>query len=193
VAAGVRRIEAVTGEAAVAAMQGDRELLEAAGARLKAARPEIPQRIEALLDEVKSLKRDKDKAQTSRATGSIERVLASAVTSGATRILVEVVEGFAGKDLLEICDRLRNQGGSFTCFLISVADGKIALAAAASKDRIESGFHAGKLVKEVALLLGGGGGGRPDVAQGQGQELGKVQEALELARSRVRSSAAGLA
>ena len=184
-AAGVRRIEAVTGEAAVAAMQGDRELLEAAGARLKAARPEIPQRIEALLEEVKTLKRDKDKTQATRAAGSLEGILAKAVTAGGTKVLVEAVEGFGPKDLLEICDRLRGQGGSYACFLISVAGDKIALAASGSRDRIEAGFHAGNLVKEVATLLGGGGGGRPDLAQGQGQDRSKVKEAIELARSRV--------
>ncbi|MGZ3441593.1 MAG: DHHA1 domain-containing protein, partial [Polyangia bacterium] len=179
VAQGVRRIEAVTGAGAldwVRKIEG--ELGRVAGV-VRASPLEAALRVEKLQDELKAQRREIEDLKRKMAMGSGGRDLLSSVREvGGIKVLSTRADVGDPKALREVADQLRDKLKSGVVVLGGVADGKVALVAAVTADLV-SRVHAGKIIGEVAKLVGGKGGGRPDLAQAGGTDATKLDEALE--------------
>ncbi len=179
IGAGLRRIEAVTGEAAEELVSGRLEALHEA-ARLLADREEnVPARIEVLLARLREAERS---ARAPRA--GAERLDAAAALKGGqqagkTTVVAEVYPDADAAALRGLADDLRGMTGRFVLATAAGADGRSSLLVAASRDLVAEGFDASAVVREVAPLIGGGGGGRPDLAQAGGKDASRLDEALK--------------
>ncbi|MDY0207080.1 MAG: alanine--tRNA ligase [Pseudomonas sp.] len=186
VAAGVRRIEAVTGVAAWNWLAGAEEQLKQAMGLVKGNRENVLDKLQAVLDHQRSLEKEVEqlKAKAARAAGSD---LASAVVEvNGVKVLAARLDGVENKDLLVLMDQLKNKLGSAVILLGSVHDERIALVAGVTKD-LTGQFKAGDLMKQASAVVGGKGGGRPDMAQGSGVELAKLDDALAITAEYVAS------
>jgi alanyl-tRNA synthetase len=187
IGAGTRRIEAVTGEAAYSLMNHQIGILKSAAAKLKTNVHDVPARIDTLQNEMKHLHRENESLAAK--LGNIEAgSLASKVKDvNGIPVLVANVQNTDMNNLRNMADDLKQKLGSGVIVLGSAVDGKVNLIAGVTKDLIEKGFHAGKLIKEVSTRCGGGGGGRPDMAQAGGKDPSKLDSALEFVEEWVKS------
>jgi alanyl-tRNA synthetase len=178
VAAGVRRIEAVAGTAAIEAATRQQRVLREIGEILKIAPAEAPQRLRKLLDEQRALERQLQELQGKAARSRADDLVAAARQVNGVAVVTGRIDGLEADGLRAVADRLRERLGSGVVVVGSVMDGRVNLVAAVTKD-LTRRFHAGKLVQEAARVVGGGGGGRPDLAQAGGKEPAKLDAALE--------------
>ncbi|PAE38536.1 alanine--tRNA ligase [Bacillus sp. 7884-1] len=187
IGAGTRRIEAVTGESAYQLMNDQIGLLKDAADKLKTNPKEVVNRIEVLMSEIKQLQRENESLAAK--LGNIEAgslVSKAKVIDGVT-VLAAKVQASDLNNLRNMADDLKQKVGSAVILLGSVNEGKVNLIAAVTKDLIDKGYHAGKLIKEVATRCGGGGGGRPDMAQAGGKDPEKLDSALQFVDEWVKS------
>lgn len=183
VAAGTRRISALTGKAALEYVAQEEEALGEIAAALRVPPCDCADRVAALLDDVKSLKRQASqrKAETGPKT-SPDELLAGAKHAGDLLVVAAALENANPDEMRQLIDVLkRKQGSALAVMLVSTNEGKVQLAAGFTEDLLARGFHAGQWLKEIAPIVGGGGGGRPDLAQAGGKDPSKVAEALEKA------------
>lgn len=178
VAAGIRRIEAVTGKGALNYVEGLENTLKNTALALKTQINDIVRRAEVLMQEVKDKDKEIENLKSKMALGSLQQIMDSAKDIKGVKVAVACLELDADA-LRELGDRLRDKLGKSAVVLANVKDGKVTFVAMASKDAVGCGVHAGNLVKEVAKITGGGGGGRPDMAQAGGKDTNKVTQALE--------------
>ncbi len=180
VAAGVRRIEALTGDGAVAYFTAADENLKKAAAILKSNPAEVPARVQALLDERRKLERELADARRRMATGGDAGALAAAVKEvNGVKFQARLLDGVPAKELKSLADDLKKQVGSGVVALVSVADGKASVVVGVTDDLTER-LSAVDLVRAGSAALGGkGGGGRPDMAQAGGPDGGNGQAALD--------------
>ncbi len=179
VAAGVRRIEAVTGEPALRRVGGEETALREAAALLKVPPLELPQRLQKLLDEQRQLEKQLEALEARQAKTRAHELVAAARQVGGVAVVAARVDGLDQDGLRAVADSIRERLGSGIICLGSVKDGKVSLVSAVTKDLV-SRFNAGKLIQEVARAVGGGGGGRPDLAQAGGKDPSKLDAALGL-------------
>ena len=178
VAAGVRRIEAVTGEGAVAYVQAQDKLVRDACHMLKAqSHEEVAERIASLQDQLKGLDKEVARLKGKLAASAGEELAASAITVNGVRLLAAELEGADAATLRDTMDKLKDRLQSAVIVLASKADGKVQLAAGVTKD-LTGKVKAGELVNFVAGQVGGKGGGKPDMAMAGGSEPEKLAEAL---------------
>ena len=177
VAAGVRRIEAVTGEAALRHVGQEEAALRESAGLLKIPPLELPQRLQKLLDEQKQLEKQLRELEARVAKGRAQELAASAKVVGGVSVLSARLDGLDAEGLRSVMDTLRERMSSGVIVLGSAMDGKVTLIASVSKD-LTKRIQAGKLVQETAPLVGGKGGGRPDLAQGGGPDASRLDEAL---------------
>ncbi|WP_062060713.1 alanine--tRNA ligase [Cellvibrio sp. OA-2007] len=177
VAAGVRRIEAITGAAALALFDQVEALVDTAGRSLKANRDSLIEKLEALVAQNRKLEKDVAVLKTKLATAGSGDVLAQAVDIQGIKVLALNLEGADAKSLRETADQFKNKLGSAVVLLAAVEDDKVALIAGVTQDST-SKIKAGDLMAYVAGQLGGKGGGRPDMAQGGGTNLAGLDAAL---------------
>ncbi|MGG5254946.1 alanine--tRNA ligase [Neobacillus sp. SM06] len=187
IGAGTRRIEAVTGEAAYQLLNEQVGLLKAAAEKLKAGPKEIVSRIDSMMAEMKQLQRENESLAAKLGNIEAGSLVSKAKEVNGVTVLAAKVQAADMNGLRNMADDLRQKLGSAILVLGSVNDGKVNLIAAVTKDLIEKGYHAGKLVKEVAARCGGGGGGRPDMAQAGGKDPNKLEEALHFVEEWVKS------
>ncbi len=178
IAAGVRRIEAVTGEGALDLLAQQTKKLELAAALLKASPETLVEKLEILLQHNKGMEKELAGLKSKLAAASVDEWLSEAVDVKGIKVLVKTLHGVDAKSLRDTIDLLKNKLGSSAVILAAVNEGKIALAAGVSKDAT-SRVKAGDLVKQVASKIGGKGGGRPDMAQGGGSDLAALPSAME--------------
>jgi len=185
VAAGIRRIEAVTGMEALSWTAEEHELLSGLSQSLSVKPVDLPGRIKALSDQVKAAEKQLKEARTKAAVHGIEALLTKVehITLADKVDNIPLLAATAGEvpmdALRELMDRLRQKLESGVIILGSHADGKACFMASVSDDLVSEGLHAGKLIGAVAKLAGGGGGGRPDKAQAGGKDGAKVPEAIK--------------
>ncbi|HQT89328.1 MAG TPA: alanine--tRNA ligase [Acidiphilium sp.] len=184
VAAGIRRIEAVTGEAALAVIEADADTLARAANVLKALPSELPTRISALLDERKRLERQLSELQRKLATGAADAAIEEiAGVKLAARDLGDV----APRELKSIADSILKSIGSGIAAVASTAEAKLSLVVAVSAD-LTNQFNAVTLVRAAAEAAGGkGGGGRPDMAQAGGPDATLANAAFEAIRAALKT------
>jgi alanyl-tRNA synthetase len=177
VAAGIRRLEAVTGEGALAMVQSlNRKLQEAAGA-LKTNPEELTTRIAQVQDQVKSLEKELAALKSKLASGQGDELVTQAVDVNGIKVLAATLEGADVARLRETMDKLKDKLKTAAIVLASVSDGKVSLIAGVTADAT-SRVKAGELVNFVAQQVGGKGGGRPDMAQAGGTDPSGLAQAL---------------
>ncbi len=178
VAAGVRRIEAITGDRALSEYQKAISTLRSAASHLNVTEDDVLAAIERQAETIKQLEKQLE-AGRRKAAGSIANDLVEqAKTVKGVRLIVAKVDGFDRESLRQLVDVLRQKIGSGAIVLGSVEADKVALIAAVTKD-LNPKLHAGKIVQELAKLVGGSGGGRPDLAEAGGKDTSALQNALD--------------
>jgi alanyl-tRNA synthetase len=187
IGAGTRRIEAVTGKEAYRFMNEQYLLLKEIGAKLKANVKNLPERIDSLQQEIKELQRENESLTMKLSNLEAGNIAEKAVTINGVTVLAEKVQVKDMNRLRGMVDELKQKLGSAIVVLATVSDGKVNLAAGITKDLVDKGFHAGKLIKEIASRCGGGGGGRPDMAQAGGKNPERLAEALRFVEDWVKS------
>jgi alanyl-tRNA synthetase len=193
VAAGVRRIEALTGEAAVRRVQQQRAVLGAVLATLHVPEEQAPDSVAKLQAESRRLAREAHDLRTKLATGGGRADGAAApVEINGIPAIIRRVDGVDKAGLRDVSDSLKSALPSGVIVLASeTPDGKVAIVVAVTPD-LKDRLHAGRIVKEIAPLVGGGGGGRPDFAEAGGKDPSKLETLLEQSRSVIeRMAAAG--
>jgi alanyl-tRNA synthetase len=184
--AGVRRIEAVTGADAYELAAADARLLAELHALTKAQPGKVKEKVESLLKEVKELK---SKPKTAAAPGAgVDAVRKSGETVGEFTLYAAEVPGAEAADLLTIRDTLGQDARPMAVLLGSRGEGRALLLLSFTKELVGKGLHAGKLVGEIAQLVGGKGGGKPDTAQAGGKDPDKLPEALEAGKAKIREA-----
>ncbi len=180
VSSGTRRITALTGQAALDHVRHQEEQLAEVAAALKVPPHQASERVLALLEEIKTLKKQAGQRRTAAATqASPEDLLADAAVIGEVRVVTRALEGASPDELRQLIDVLRRKEGAHLAVLLaSAVDGKVQLAAGLTPDLIALGLHAGQWLKDVAPIVGGGGGGRPDLAQAGGKDPDQIPAAL---------------
>ncbi len=177
VAAGVRRIEAVTGDNALAFIQAQEALLAQAAGVFKAPAQELPGKIAQMQDQVKALEKELARLKSRLAGSQSDDLAARAVDVNGVKVLAATLEGADAKTLRETLDKLKDKLKSAAVVLASVADGKVTLIAGVTAD-LTAKVKAGELVNAVAQQVGGKGGGRPDMAQAGGTQPEHLPQAL---------------
>jgi len=187
VASGVRRIEAVTGEAAVERVQQEARLLHEAAGRFKDRPEALPEKIEAMLSEHRALEKQIEKLKIQVVQVQAEEASSEIETVNGIALMIRKVSVDSPAALRDLADRYRDRLGSGVVVLGSAADGKVLLIAVVSKD-LTGRVHAGNLVKAAAAEVGGGGGGRPDMAQAGGSQPENLDRALAKVREMIEES-----
>ncbi|MDR9501842.1 MAG: alanine--tRNA ligase [Desulfurivibrionaceae bacterium] len=177
IAAGIRRIEAISGAAALDHFQHDEELLAHLADRLKCRPEEIMDKLDRVLSRQKELEKEISQLNAKLSLSSLDSILAGAVEVAGVKVITATITLDSAKTMREISDKIRDQMGSAIAVLGGELGGKVSLLAMVSKDLTKQ-FQAGAIVKEVAALVGGSGGGRPDMAQAGGTMVDKLPEAL---------------
>jgi alanyl-tRNA synthetase len=177
VAAGTRRIEALTGVGALEWVRTSEQSLRQLGELLRGNEDDLAARVERLLAQQRQLERQLAQLQRQLAGNQSGDLLGQAQTVNGKRVIASEVEAADPQRLLELADQLRERLGSGVVVLASRQDGKVRLLAAVTKD-LAGQVHAGKLVSEIAPIVGGKGGGRPELAQAGGTDPSKIGAAL---------------
>ena len=179
VAAGVRRIEAVTGELALAHLNAAEEQLKEAAHLVKGSRENLLDKLSGLLERNRQLEKELEQLKAKAASAAGDDLAGSAVEIKGAKVLSARLDGLDGKALLALVDQLKNKLGSAVVLLGGVQDGKVVLVAGVTQD-LTSKLKAGELMKQAAAAVGGKGGGRPDMAQGGGADAAQLDAALAL-------------
>ena len=179
VAAGVRRIEAITGSNVIAYYKKQEELLKEAAAAAKTQPASLIEKIQHLMADNKALSSELDSLKAKMAKDSLGNVLDSVTEVKGVKVLAAKVPGVDMNGLRDLSDNLCEKMGGGIAVLISEADGKVNLVAKATDDAIAKGAHAGNLIKAIAPIVGGGGGGRPNMAQAGGKNPAGIEECIK--------------
>lgn len=185
VAAGVRRIEAVTGSGALALVEQQEDLINESAGLIKADASSLLDKLQSLVEQNKKLEKTVADLNRKLATGGGQDVAESAVDLGGFKLLVTQLDGADPKSLPDALDQLKNKIGSGIVILGTVSDGKVGLIAGVTKDLTDR-FNAGELVNHVASQVGGKGGGRPDMARAGGSQPDALPAALDSVEGFVR-------
>jgi alanyl-tRNA synthetase len=187
---GVRRLIGVTGREAVAQVQKLDSVVGELTTRFRCKPEELSSRIEGLEEQIKKLQTQLKKGAAGDLQSVGDKLLAGAANVNGASIIVGEMPAGPEESLRNQVDRLKQKAGSAVIVVGWNDDGKVGLIAAVTDDLVKKGLHAGKLVGQVAKVVGGGGGGKPTMAQAGGKEPAKLAEALELAGTLIRDSLA---
>lgn len=178
VASGVRRIEAITGSAALTQVESNEDLLSQAGSLVRADNHNLADKLRALIDQNKKMEKTIADLNRKLATGGVGPDIAeSAIDLGGVKLVVSQLDGADPKSLPDVLDQLKNKIGSGIIVLGTVSEGKVGLIVGVTKDLTDR-FHAGDLVNHIASQVGGKGGGRPDMARAGGSDPDSLPAAL---------------
>ena len=181
IAAGVRRIEALTGEGVFAYYkEQETELLQAAKL-LKTTASSVTEKIGHLLAQIKELQSENEALKSKAAKDALGDVMDQVKEIKGVKVLAAKVDGVDMNGLRDLGDQLKEKLGEGVVLLASVTDGKVSLMATATDQAMKAGAHAGNLIKAIASIVGGGGGGRPNMAQAGGKNPTGIDEAIQKA------------
>lgn len=182
IAAGVRRIEALTGASALKYYQHQDELLKTVCKTVKAAPENMLKKIEGVIAEQRQTAKELESLKAKIAGSAADSILSNAVDVKGFKLVYAEVKDADGNELKTMGDQLKNKLGSGVIVLASANNGKVNLLSMATDDAVKAGAHAGNIIKAVATVCGGGGGGRPNMAQAGGKDASKITEALAKAK-----------
>lgn len=188
IGAGTRRIEAVTGRGAYQFLNQQFALLKDVASSLKApVLAEVPARVESLQQQLKEVQRENESLRAKLGNIEAAALVDQLTVVDGIQVLAARVSAADMDNLRGMVDELKNKLGSAVIVLGAVEGDKVNLVAGVTKDLMEKGIHAGKIIKEIAARCGGGGGGRPDMAQAGGKDPSKLQDALHAVAELVKS------
>ena len=180
VAAGVRRIEAVTGLGVMNVIYNNTQLMNETAVALKAQNPaDIAKRAAAVITELKETKQALEKAESKLAGSKLDEILKNVTTVGSIRVASALLNGVAADELRKMTDTVKAENSDTVIVLGAVNGEKLTFCAACGKDAVVCGAHAGNLVREIAKIAGGNGGGKPDSAMAGGKDISKADEAIK--------------
>jgi len=177
VAAGIRRVEAVTGDNALAYLQSLEDTVQAVAGTLKATPAEIEQRVHGVLDQVKALEKELAAAKSKLASAQGDELMSQAIDVKGIKVLAAMLVGADAKTLRETMDKLKDKLKTAAIVLAAVDGDKVQLAAGVTADSMAK-VKAGELVNFVAQQVGGKGGGKPDLAMAGGSDAKALPAAL---------------
>jgi len=187
IGAGTRRIEAVTGQAAYQQLTDQLNILKDAASKLKTNPKDVGARIDTIQAELKQLQRDNESLAAKLSNIEAGNLVNEVKQINGVNVLTANIKGVDMNNLRTMADDLKQKLESGIIVLGSVNEDKVNLIAAVTKDLMDKGYHAGKIIKEVATRCGGGGGGRPDMAQAGGKDPSKLHEALNYVEEYIKS------
>ena len=191
IAAGIRRIEAVTGAKCYEMSKEDRSLISDAAAALKTPKDKIVERIEVLHAEVKTLEKEIAEIEKAKAGSFADSAVSSAKDIGGVKAVIASCDAADAAALRDTADKIRDKLDCGVVFLAANGGDKLLFTAMATKSANEKGAHCGNIIKEAAKVAGGGGGGRPDMAQAGGKDVSKLADALAKAEEVLASQVNG--
>ena len=178
VAAGVRRIEALTGTNVIAYYANMEKEMQKAAKTVKATPANLVERLEKLMAEVKELQSENESLKAKAAQSALGNVMDAVVEVSGVKLLATSVDDVDMNGLRDLGDDLKNKLGEGVVVLASAKDGKVNLVAMVTDEAMKAGAHAGNLIKSIAGLVGGGGGGRPNMAQAGGKNPAGIPDAI---------------
>ncbi|MEG0773252.1 alanine--tRNA ligase [Clostridium sp.] len=181
VAAGIRRIEAITGQKSVNYVEEKDNFLKEISSVLKCSEKDILNKLNAVVSTLKEKEKEIQGLKEKLTSGVEDDLLKSAVDIKGVKAIIAIIKDVEGDALRNLGDKLRDKLQEGVVVLGSISSGKVQFIAMASKDAVTKGIHCGKIIKEVATIAGGGGGGRPDMAQAGGKLPEKLKEAIDKA------------
>lgn len=187
IAAGVRRIEAVTGLGALDFVNRTRRVLHEAADILKTSEDSLAARIDRLMQDLHDQEREVHRLTQRLAAGSVDSIVAAREMVGDIAVVAAPVEAPDAESLRNLADQIRDKLGSGIVLLGAVTGDKLGFVACVTRDLVELGYNAGAIVKEAARAAGGGGGGRPDMAQAGGRDVSRLDAALAAGVDAVRA------
>jgi alanyl-tRNA synthetase len=187
VAAGVRRVEAFTGQGALDLIHNYEQRLKEIGNLVRGSADDAVDKVKKLLERQRELEREIEKLRGQFEKDQIPELLAKQSSVNGTKFLISEVDGVDAKQLRDIADQLKEKIGSGVVVLASVGEANVNLVASVSKE-LTKRYHAGNIIKELAGIVGGGGGGRPEFAQAGGKEPAKIAAALKRAEELIREA-----
>ena len=188
VAAGTRRIEAVTGQGVLDYINEKDNLIVSTALALKTnLLNEIDKKAEALVAESKADKKKLEELSAKAATGKLDDVMKNKIDVAGVEVVAGQVDGLVVNDLRTLCDSIRDKMDTGVAVLASNNEDKLMFIAMATKNALAKGVHAGNIIKEITKIAGGSGGGKPDMAQGGGKDASKVSDALSAVKDVVES------
>lgn len=181
VAAGVRRIEALTGLGLYKKVQESESILAKAADRLKTNPEGVLPRIASLVDEVKAYRKELDQLKQQEMETGLTELIQSAKEYHGIKLITKEAEGIEINELRILSDKIKASTKASVIVLASVTDGKVTFLVSVTDDLLDKGYHAGKLIKSIAEAAGGGGGGKADMAQAGAKDPTKIKDAFEVA------------
>ncbi|NCC78168.1 MAG: alanine--tRNA ligase [Clostridia bacterium] len=179
IASGVRRIEAVTGMNSFELFNQKEKTLSVLQDLLKVGKNEIVSKVTANMQEMKSLQKELDETRKAQSLGYVDELLKMKEEIHGVPLVRGEVQNVEAGDLRDLTEKVLDKLQSGIVVLAAKGEGKVSFSVMISKDKVKDGYHAGKLIKEIAAIAGGGGGGRPDMAQAGGKKPEKLDEALK--------------
>lgn len=181
VASGVRRIEAVTGLGILEKYNEDEILINNAADAVKAKRDMLAEKSAALMDEVKSLKKEIEELKKQEMNKGLDNLIDEAREINGTRLITKQFDDYNINDLRALSDTIKAEHKNVAMVFAAVTGGKVTFLVSLTDDLVQNGLHAGKMIKEIAAAAGGGGGGKADMAQAGAKDPTKVQDAFNKA------------
>ena len=178
IAAGVRRIEALTGDGVFNYYKGLETQIKGVAQTLKTSPADIEEKIASMQRDIKALQSENESLKSKAAQDSLGDVMAEVIEVNGIKLLAKDVENVDMNGLRDLGDSLKVKLGEGIVVLASANDGKVNLIAMATEEAMKQGAHAGNLIKAIAAVVGGGGGGRPNMAQAGGKDTTKISEAI---------------
>ncbi|MBQ6622467.1 MAG: alanine--tRNA ligase [Mogibacterium sp.] len=179
IASGVRRIEAVTGTAVGTILTDKEQLIRETAAVLKSkADADMIRRAKQFLEENKELEKTIQSLKAEEMAGALDGILASAKQVGEVKLIAQRFDGVSVDELRDLSDSVKAAAGSIAMVFAGVNDGKVTLIVSLSDDLVGRGYHAGRIIKEVAKAAGGGGGGKANMAQAGAKDASRLDEAF---------------
>ncbi len=179
IAAGVRRIEAVSGRKAYSQIRRGRLILSGLAETLRTLPGDLPERVSKLVEKVHALEKKAETLQMGKVISEVGEFVARAEAVDGIKVVADIQKSLSKDGLRKLTDVLKVKLGSGIAVLGTVADGKVLLCAGVTDDLVKQGLHAGKLLKEAASIVEGSGGGRADFAQAGGKNVGRLKDAIK--------------
>ena len=178
VASGVRRIEAVTGQGVLQKFNENETLITNTAEALKSTRDNMADRSAALMDEVKSLKKEIAELKKTQMDKGLDSILDDAREINGVKLITKQFEDYNINDLRGLSDKIKAENKGVAMVFAAVSGGKVTFLVSLTDDLVQKGMHAGKMIKEIAAAAGGGGGGKADMAQAGAKDPGRIPDAF---------------
>lgn len=183
VASGVRRIVAITGDGIAKALRADESLISDVSSALKTQPANLITRIGSLEDEIKSLKKELEDIKAQNIGNSVGDLLDGAKVINGVKLVTAKFDNIGIDELRAFSDELKGREKGLVNVLAAVNNGKVTFLVSVSDELVEKGYHAGKMIKEIAKATGGGGGGKANMAQAGAKDASKIDDAFAVAET----------